>query len=69
MIDSLLNGFDGGLRRVSRHGAGISEGEINVLMVVDIEEFVSMGFLKVKRESTSPFVHPGHGDLTEEIFG
>ncbi len=69
MIDSLLDGFDGGLRRVSRHGAGISEGEINVLMVVYIEEFVSMGFLKVKRESTSPFVHPGHGDFTEKIFG
>ncbi len=69
MVDSLLNGFDGGLRRVSRHCAGISEGEINVLMVVDIEQFVSMSFLKVKRESTSPFVHPGHGDFTEKIFG
>lgn len=67
-MNSLLDGFDGWFWRVSRHGTSVSKGEVNVLMSIDVKEFVSMGFLKVERKSTSPFVHPGHGDFSEEVF-
>ena len=68
LMDSLLDGFDCWFRGMSRHSTSVSEGEVNVLMSINVEKFVSMGFFEIEREPTSPFVHPSHGNLSEEVF-
>ena len=63
------DGVDGGAWAVAGHGAGVAEGEVDVLVSVDVHEPVAVRPVQVEREATAPLVHPGHGDPAEEVSG
>jgi hypothetical protein len=70
--DSVLrlarDGCGGWGRRMSGHGAGVAEAEVNVIMAVNILEMGAAGFGDEYGKFAGPFFHPVHGDAAEERF-
>ena len=67
--DAVLYGGHGRLGRVPRHGAGVPEGEVEVLEAVDVPDAVAQRPLEVDREPPGLLVHPGHRHLAEQVVG
>ncbi len=62
----LLQGHHSGRGRVSRHGAGIAEAQVDVAMAVDVEELGAPRLAHERREGARPFRHPVHGHAPEQ---
>ena len=56
------NCSDCGLRRVTHHGAGVAETQINVVDAIDARKVSALGTLYVHRPRTWPLSHPEHGN-------
>ena len=67
--DPLLHRRDGGGRGVAGHGAGVSEGEVDVLVPVDVGDPAAAGGAERQREAARPHVHPGHRHPAEQVVG
>src|SRR5690606_6898971 len=69
VADAALDGVDNFGVGVAGHGAGVAEGEVEVLMAVDVPDTVAVGAVEVEGESAGFVVHPGHGYAAEEVVG
>ena len=67
--DALLDGGDGGGRRVAGHRSRVAEREVDVLVTVDVGDPVPVGRGQVERVAAGPLVHPGHGYPAEQVVG
>ena len=56
-------------RGVPRHRPGVSQGEVDVLVAVDVGDPIPTRRLQIEGVATGPLVHPGHGDAAEEVVG
>ena len=70
--DSVLrlarDGCGGWRGRMSGHGAGVAEAEVNVVVAVHILKMRAAGFSDEHGKFAGPFFHPVHGDAAEERF-
>ena len=57
----LFNRLYGRRWRVSGHGSGIAQAEIDVAVPVDVEEVRALCLAHKRRKGSSPFRHPVHG--------
>ena len=64
----LLHGRNCGRRRVSCHGSGITQAEIDVAVAIDIEELRATRLAHKGRKRTGPLRHPVHGHATQQGF-
>ena len=64
--DAAGNGFGDDVRGVAGHGAGVTEAEVDVFAVIDVDEMRAVGGADKDGESAGPFFHPVHGHAAEE---
>ena len=60
-----VNNLGGG---VAGHRAGITEGEVNVFVSVDIPNSISDCTIKINREPARFFIHPRHRNFAKKVI-
>jgi hypothetical protein len=50
------------------HRSGVPEGEVDVLIAVDVHDPISSGRGEVNRMTPRPLVHPGHGHTAKKVL-
>ncbi len=68
-LEPVAHGLNDRLRRVSRHGSGVAETEVDVGVVVDVRDAVAARGLEAQREGSGQHAHEAHGDAGEERGG
>jgi hypothetical protein len=66
LADTSCDGVGDDWGRVTSHGTGVAEAEVNVVVAVNVGEVRTAGGLYEDGEGASPFVHPVHGNAAEE---
>src|SRR5215218_5650360 len=56
-----------GLGRVPGHGRGVAQAQVDVAVAVQVGHGAPSGLGQVHREPPGRLVHPGHGDVAEQV--
>ena len=67
VIDSPSNGGNDRLGGVPRHRAGVTQGEVDVVVPVDVPHPAPAAAFEVEGEAARFLVHPGHRHPPEEV--
>ena len=67
LLELLLDGAHRGLGRVARHGAGVAQAEVEVLVAVDAGKRGPVRFGDDQRKGTRPARHPVHRHAVEKV--
>ena len=64
-----LHRYDDDRVGVPGHRAGVAEGEVDVLVPVDVPHAIAVRAVEVDREGARFLVHPRHRHAAEEVLG